>query len=499
MVIPSGHTRNVQIGSNGRGLMRAALLLLCLLLSAGSGAVDPPAGGEGSPGQPLSDEQLQDLVEVLENKEQRERFLERLRTLNEAEQSLDANEPAILSEALNLDEKVGLLLERYLGTLEGFGLQRSTLGRVATIAAAVVAVALIILFNNWSARALNRRFGAVRERFHLDRERFSSLFTTQIWAGLAFAVLILTYTLSQVYIESLGAVLPEDLVLRIGETGLAVLLVSLLFLTIWELSNAIMEYVGGRGSRASNARMKTLLPLVRNFLMFVLVLLAGMVLLSELGINVMPLLAGAGVLGIAIGFGAQTLVKDFLTGFTIIAEDLVHVGDVVTVGGRTGEVTRLTIRKIELRSLEGTVHTVPFSDITVVDNLTKDYSYYMFNVGVAYREDTDEVIQCLLEIDEEMRADDEFGSSILEPLEVLGVDSFGDSAVIIKARSRTRAHNKWTVGREFNRRMKYAFDERNIEIPFPHQTLYFGEDKAGGPQAAAKALFQPGQKGGDDS
>nr|WP_277602523.1 mechanosensitive ion channel family protein [Parahaliea mediterranea] len=223
--------------------------------------------------------------------------------------------------------------------------------------------------------------------------------------------------------------------------------------------------------------------------MCVLVLFAGMVLLSEVGINVVPLLAGAGVLGIAIGFGAQTLVKDFLTGFTIIAEDLVHIGDVVTVGGRTGEVMRLTIRKIELRALDGTVHTVPFSEISVVDNLTKDYSYYMLNVGIAYREDTDAVVDCLLEVDRALREDRGFSHLILEPLEVLGVDRFGDSAVVIKARSKTRPHDKWTVGREFNRRMKYAFDERNIEIPFPHQTLYIGEDKHGRPQAAARALL----------
>lgn len=477
--------------SGGPVFARAGALLMALWLLA----VPFTVFGEQERGSPAeakapSPEQIDDLVQVLDDKAQREQFLERLQSLNQAEHSLDANEPAVLSEALHLDQKVGRWLERYIGTLEGLGLQQSTLGRVALVAVAMLVVGAIVLLNNWAARALNRRLAGPRARYHLDAGRFSSLFAVQVWAGLALAAMVLVYTLSQVYFDTLGQWLPADLLVEIAETALAVLLVLLLFATIWELCNAIMEYLGGRKGRAGNARMQTLLPLVRNGLMCVLVLFAGMVLLSELGINVMPLLAGAGVLGIAIGFGAQTLVKDFLTGFTIIAEDLVHIGDVVTVGGRTGEVMRLTIRKIELRALDGTVHTVPFSEISVVDNLTKDYSYYMLNVGVAYREDTDAVVDCLLAVDRELREDPQFRYLILAPLEVLGVDQFGDSAVVIKARTKTRAHDKWAVGREFNRRMKYAFDERNIEIPFPHQTLYIGEDKSGRPQAAARALVE---------
>ena len=201
--------------------------------------------------------------------------------------------------------------------------------------------------------------------------------------------------------------------------------------------------------------------------------------LSELGIDIYPLLAGAGVAGIAIGFGAQALVKDFLTGFIVVFEDLLQVGDVVRVGDRAGAVERITMRKIQLRNLDGIVHTIPFSEVNIVDNFTKEFSYYLFDVGVAYREDVDEVVHCLLEIDEELRASNEFGDKILAELEVLGLDRFADSSVIIRARTKTKAHDRWTVGREFNRRIKQTFDQRNIEIPFPHQTIYFGEDKKG--------------------
>jgi small conductance mechanosensitive channel len=142
-------------------------------------------------------------------------------------------------------------------------------------------------------------------------------------------------------------------------------------------------------------------------------------------------------------------------------------------------VEAVSIRTLRLRDLSGTVHTIPYSAITTVSNLTKEFSYYILDVGIAYREDVDKVMDVLREIGREMREDPEFGPHILEPLEVLGVDSFADSAVVIKARIKTRPIKQWWIGREFNRRMKKRFDELDIEIPFPHQTLYFGVDKDG--------------------
>jgi small conductance mechanosensitive channel len=201
--------------------------------------------------------------------------------------------------------------------------------------------------------------------------------------------------------------------------------------------------------------------------------------MSELGVNIGPLLAGAGIIGLAIGFGSQALVRDIITGLFILIEDTISVGEVVTVGAHTGIVEAMSIRVVRLRDLSGAVHTVPWSDVTSVINLTKDFSYYPMEIGVAYREDVDMVIEALKQIGAELQSDPRYSSDMLEPIDVLGVDSFGDNAVVIKARLKTYPLKQWAVGREFNRRMKRRFDELGIEIPFPHRTIYFGEDKQG--------------------
>jgi small conductance mechanosensitive channel len=163
----------------------------------------------------------------------------------------------------------------------------------------------------------------------------------------------------------------------------------------------------------------------------------------------------------------------------MLLEDQVRVGDVVQIGGRSGQVEKITLRGVRLRDVAGNVHEIPNGNVDVVMNMTKDYSRYVFDIGIAYREDPDEVFDLLEEIDEEMRADPHFGPDILEPLEILGVDSFGDSAVMLKARVKTRPVKQWKIGREFNRRIKKRFDERGIEMPFPHVTLYAGAGKRG--------------------
>ncbi|MGD9975113.1 MAG: mechanosensitive ion channel family protein, partial [Desulfatirhabdiaceae bacterium] len=226
-------------------------------------------------------------------------------------------------------------------------------------------------------------------------------------------------------------------------------------------------------------RLRTLLPLIRKALSIVLTVMVMMILLSEFGVNIGPLLAGAGIIGLAVGFGAQKLVQDVITGIFILLEDAVGIGDVVTVAGVGGLVEDISIRSIRLRDLSGNVHTIPFSSVDTVTNMTRLYSYYVIDIGVAYREDTDQVSDVCREIVENMRSEPEFNPDILEPLEILGVDRFDDSAVIIKARIKTRPIRQWAVGREFNRRMKKRFDELGIEIPFPHQTIYFGVGKDG--------------------
>jgi moderate conductance mechanosensitive channel len=253
---------------------------------------------------------------------------------------------------------------------------------------------------------------------------------------------------------------------------------------VWEFTSSwiaryLASYDENGESVERSARIRTLLPLLRNAFLVFLVGVVGLTIMAELGINIAPLLAGAGIIGLAIGFGSQALVRDIITGLFILIEDTISVGEVVTVGPHTGVVEAMSIRAVRLRDLSGSVHTVPWSDVTSVINLTKDFSFYMMEIGVAYREDVDAVIEVLKGVGADLQSDPPFGRHMLAPLEILGLDAFRDNAVVIKARLKTVPLQQWATGREFNRRMKRRFDELGIEIPFPHRTIYFGEDKSG--------------------
>lgn len=226
-------------------------------------------------------------------------------------------------------------------------------------------------------------------------------------------------------------------------------------------------------------RTETLGTIVHYVLTITIIIVAVITALGEVGVEIGPVLAAAGVVGVAVGFGAQSLIKDVLSGFFIFLEDQIRVGDVVEIAGKSGLVERMNLKMTTLRDMNGSVHYIPNGQITVVTNMTKGYSRYVFDIGVAYREDVDEVIKVMQEIDEELRNDPDFMNDIMEPLEVLGLDQFADSALIIKARTMTKPMRQWRVGREFNRRLKKKFDEKNIEIPFPHVTVYLGQDKQG--------------------
>ncbi|HOJ43955.1 MAG TPA: mechanosensitive ion channel family protein, partial [Syntrophorhabdaceae bacterium] len=226
-------------------------------------------------------------------------------------------------------------------------------------------------------------------------------------------------------------------------------------------------------------RTQTLGTIIRYALTAVILGVASMMILRELGINIGPVLAAAGIVGVAVGFGAQSLVKDVISGFFIILEDQIRVGDVVEIGGKGGLVEKIGLKTIVLRDLAGNVHFVPNGEIKVVTNMTKEYSRYVFDIGIAYKEDVDRVMEVIKEIDEELRNDPEFKDDIIAPIEVLGVDQFASSSVIIKARTTTVPIKQWRIGREFNRRIKKKFDELGIEIPFPHVTLFMGTDKYG--------------------
>lgn len=211
-----------------------------------------------------------------------------------------------------------------------------------------------------------------------------------------------------------------------------------------------------------SSRIRTLLPLLRNAFRITLGVIILLVVLSEIGIDIGPLLAAAGVVGLAIGFGAQTLVKDIITGVFILIEDTIAIGDVVDLGGHAGVVEGMTIRTIRLRDLGGTVHTVPFSSVTIVQNLTKDFSYALWEIKIDYRGDVDRALDVMREVGTAIEKDRDFRYSVLGPIEIIGVDGFQDTGLIVKARMKTRPMSQWDVMRAFNRRLKLAFDEAGI-------------------------------------
>jgi len=226
---------------------------------------------------------------------------------------------------------------------------------------------------------------------------------------------------------------------------------------------------------ASRQRVQTLIGVLGTISFVIVWFVVGLMLLGQIGINIGPILAGAGVVGLAVGFGAQNLVRDLVSGFFLILENQIRVGDVAMINGTGGLVERITFRTVTLRDQSAVVHTFPNGTIQTLSNRTKDWSAYVIDVGVAYKEDTDRVVEVMRRVAEEMRAEPEYGSVMLEPIEVLGVDDFADSAVIIKARFKTQPLKQWFIGREYRRRLKKAFDAEGIEIPFPHRTIYTGE------------------------
>jgi small-conductance mechanosensitive channel len=267
-------------------------------------------------------------------------------------------------------------------------------------------------------------------------------------------------------------------------TGLRIFLIAIVTLIVMKLVRVLTDRLSSLFHKdkidpESKKRAETLTSVIRHLVNVVILVVVFMTILGQLGIEIGPILAAAGIVGLAVGFGAQSLVKDVINGFFILLEDQVRVGDWVEVGDKGGSVERVNLKMTVLRDLNGKVHFIPNGNIDVVTNLTKDFSRYTFEIGVAYREDPDEVMEVIREVDEELRSDPNFAPDILDPIQVFGLDKFADSAIIIKARYKTKAAKQWGVGREFKRRLKKKFDQKNIEIPFPHVTLYLGQDKQG--------------------
>jgi len=223
-------------------------------------------------------------------------------------------------------------------------------------------------------------------------------------------------------------------------------------------------------------RVSTLMAIVKQAAKILLWVILIMVLLQKFGVDIGPLIASAGIIGLAVGFGAQELVRDFISGFFILLENHVRAGDVAIINGTGGLVERVELRTITLRDLSGVIHIFQNGKINTLSNMTKEWSAMVFDIGVAYKEDIDTVIKIMKEVGQDMLEDPDFKDNILEPLEVMGLDRFGDSALVIKARLKTKPIMQWSTGREYRKRLKIAFDKENIEIPFPHTTVYWGEE-----------------------
>jgi small conductance mechanosensitive channel len=227
---------------------------------------------------------------------------------------------------------------------------------------------------------------------------------------------------------------------------------------------------------ATRKRVTTLTGLLLTLSLVAIWAVVAVICLDQIGLDITPILAGAGIVGLAVGFGAQNLVRDVIGGFFLVLENQVRVGDVAVVNGTGGLVEAITFRTIVLRDLAGVVHVVPNGAIATLANMTKGWSGYVVDVGVAYKEDTDRVVEVMTDVAEELRKDARFGTAMLEPIEIFGVDDFKESEVTIKARLKTVPLQQWNVGREYRRRLKKAFDARGIEIPFPHRSIYMGAE-----------------------
>jgi small conductance mechanosensitive channel len=233
--------------------------------------------------------------------------------------------------------------------------------------------------------------------------------------------------------------------------------------------------------QASEARKRahTLGNILRHAFLIIITFVAVLMILGELEIQLGPLLATAGIGALAIGFGAQSLVKDVISGFFIILENQYRIGDVIEVAGVSGLVESVSLRKTVLRDLQGKVHTIPNGEIKVVSNFSKEWSRSVLDLGISYRDDIDQIVDLLIQIGKEMGSEEPYKSAILEPLQVLGVEKFDESQMVIRMMVKTAPLKQWEVGRELRRRIKIRFDEKGIQLPFPHRVLIWGEPKQG--------------------
>jgi small conductance mechanosensitive channel len=278
----------------------------------------------------------------------------------------------------------------------------------------------------------------------------------------------------------------------VGATATVVLTVLAGFVAWLAVASWVDYRIAPRRGQLPTSRERTLLSLLRNAATVAILIIGLMFTLSGLGISIAPLLASAGVLGLAIGFGAQRMVEDIIGGIFIQFENAINVGDVVQAAGTTGVVEKLTIRSVALRDLQGVYHVIPFSSVTTVSNHTKGFGYHVADIRVAYRESIEEAKAEMLAAYDDLRADAELGGKLIGDLEWFGVETLGESGVVLRARLKTWPGDQWMLGRAYNERVQNRFSAAGIQIPFPHLTLWFGAGKDGTAPPASVALGRRG-------
>jgi len=350
--------------------------------------------------------------------------------------------------------------------------------------AVVVGCILFFLLRRWAPHIVEK---VVPKQW---QEQLKSSQRVVTWVIIGIGGVILALAVTAVIVSRYGVDVTPALKTVGGwllEHGVPILIIIVLsFLTHRVVKVALPRLVEraitirGKGRRVKGElakRAHTLSSFLTTAIGAVIIIVAIFMLLSEVGIDITPLLAGAGVAGIALGFGAQSLIRDFLSGIFIILEDQYSKGDVVRIAGIAGLVENISLRRTILRDLDGIVHSIPNGEVKTASNYTKEWSRVNLNIPVAYGEDLNRVIEVLNRIGKELAEDETFGPMIIKAPQVLRVDKFGDSAIEIKVLGDTKPLKQWDVTGELRKRAKEAFDEEGIEIPWPHVKLYFGQSQ----------------------
>lgn len=364
-----------------------------------------------------------------------------------------------------------------VSALQALSWPELVLNLVLTVLAAGGGVLVAITLNLLLRDLLRRLPGRATADKKVRTSRISRVAMGLMRLAIAAAVIVL---IGEIWGAPVTLWLTQGVGERVSAGVLRLTILLALTVAAIEVSGFLIGQGVGRAAAGAEdprrqAQLRTLGPLLIGVARSAILIVAILMALGEIGVKIGPLLAGAGVVGIALGFGAQSLVKDFLTGVFLIVEDIVSVGDIVTIGGSGGLVEQMTLRTIRLRDFDGTLHVFPYGEAQVVHNLTKTFSYYVFDLQVSYGSDIDRALAVMRQVGQEMQADPDFRDKILEAIEVVGVDSLGESGVTLKARIKTQPVQQWTVGREYNRRIKMAFDREGVEIPFPHMTVVLPE------------------------